>query len=85
MEVNSIRDKYNELSSELKHALSTMERKDRVFVIRDEIKDLQKLCPHNSGNYDFSTSDECPYCHAKFEHKKSTETDPDWVHGIKMY
>jgi protein-arginine kinase activator protein McsA len=66
MEVIDIKTRYNELSTELKKALSRMERSDRVFTIRDEIKALQKLCPHNNGNYDFSTSDECPYCGKKF-------------------
>ena len=66
MEVIDVKTKYNELSAELKKALSRMERSDRVFTIRDEIKALQKLCPHNNGNYDFSTSDECPYCGKKF-------------------
>lgn len=67
MDAENIKSKYNELSKELKHALSTMERSDRVFTIRDEIKDLQALCPHNMGSYDFSETDECPYCGKKFK------------------
>ena len=66
MDINSIKVKYEALNSELKQALSHMERSDRVFIIRDAIKDLQTLCPHNNGNYDFSTSEECPYCGKKF-------------------
>ena len=67
MEIIEVKQKYNELSAELKKELAKMERSDRVFTIRDEIKDLQSLCSHNIGNYDFSQSDECPYCGKKFK------------------
>ena len=66
MEVTDIKQRYMELSAELKKELAKMERSDRVFTIRDEIKDLQSLCSHNIGNYDFSQSEECPYCGKKF-------------------
>ena len=66
MDINNIKTKYQELNNELKQALSHMERSDRVILIRDAIKDLQKLCPHNNGNYDFSNTEECPYCGKKF-------------------
>ena len=66
MDINNIKVKYEALNSELKQALSHMEKTDKVFIIRDAIKDLQQLCPHNNGNYDFSDSDECPYCGRKF-------------------
>ena len=84
MDINNIKDRYNTLRTELKQVVAKMERSDRVFAIRDEIKELQNMCPHNMGSYDFSTTDECPYCGRKFEHKNK-ETNPDWVHGIKMY
>ena len=67
MEIKDIKTRYSELSTELKKELSKMERSDRVFVIRDEIKALQKMCPHNMGHYDFSQADECPYCGKKFK------------------
>lgn len=67
MEVNDIKLKYNELSMALKKELSKMERSDRIFTIRNEIKELQNLCPHNIGAYDFSNGDECPYCGKKFK------------------
>lgn len=67
MNIENIKDKYSELSKELKQALSTMQRSDRVFVIRDEIKDLQALCPHNNGSFDFTTTDYCPYCGRRFK------------------
>lgn len=67
MEAIEVKRKYNELSAELKKELSKMQRSDRVITIRDEIKDLQTLCPHNLGNYDFSQSESCPYCGKKFQ------------------
>ena len=67
MDINDIKTRYNELSAELKKALATMQRNDRVLTIRDEIKDLQALCPHNIGAYDFSKADECPYCGKKIK------------------
>lgn len=66
MDINSIKVKYDTLNKELKDAVSRMEKTDRVFIIRDAIKDLQQLCPHNNGNYDFSAEAECPYCGKKF-------------------
>lgn len=66
MNENDIHARYQKLSEELRSALSTMERSDRVFVIRDEIKELQNMCPHNNGSYDFSSQDQCPYCGKKF-------------------
>ena len=67
MDITNIKVKYESLNQELKQALARMERTDRVFIIRDAIKDLQKLCPHNNGSYDFSDTEECPYCGKKFK------------------
>ena len=67
METTEVKKKYAELSAELKKELSKMQRTDRVFTIRDEIKALQNMCPHNNGNYDFSDTNECPYCGKKFK------------------
>ena len=66
MDINSIKEKYDNLSKDLKQAVSRMEKTDRVFVIRDAIKDLQTLCPHDNGSFDFSTTEYCPYCGKKF-------------------
>ena len=63
---NEIAEKYHDLSLALKDALSRMERSDRVLIIRDEIKELQNMCPHNNGSYDFSEQENCPYCGKKF-------------------
>lgn len=67
MDINEIKTKYEKLNKDLKKALTRMELTDRVFVIRDAIKDLQALCPHSNGNYDFSDTDECPYCGKHFK------------------
>lgn len=82
MDINNIKAKYQSLNEELKVALTTMERKDRVFVIRNAMKDLQSMCPHNTGSFDFSTTDECPYCGKRF--KKQDKGD-DWICGVKVY
>ena len=66
MDMDNIKVQYETLNKELKQAVARMERTDRVFIIRDAIKDLQKLCPHNNGSYDFSDTEECPYCGRKF-------------------
>lgn len=66
MDINSIKVQYATLNKDLKEALARMEKTDKVFIIREAIKDLQHLCPHNNGNYDFSDTDECPYCGKKF-------------------
>ena len=67
MDINSIKTKYESLNIELKQALSRMERTDKVIVIREAIKDLQQLCPHDNGSFDFSTTECCPYCGRKFK------------------
>ena len=66
MDIDNIKVKYDNLSYELKQALARMELTDRVITIRDEIKDLQRVCPHNNGSFDFSQTDECPYCGKHF-------------------
>ena len=66
MDINSIKTQYENLSSELKRALARMELTDRVITIRDEIKDLQRVCPHDNGSFDFSQTEECPYCGKHF-------------------
>ena len=67
MDIDTIKNKHTELNEELKKAISTMELSDKVFVIREAIKDLQRICPHDNGNYDFSNTEECPYCGKHFK------------------
>ena len=66
MDMNDIKARYEVLNTELKQALARMEHTDKVFIIREALKELQTLCPHNNGNYDFSVDRECPYCGKKF-------------------
>ena len=85
MNGEQIQNRYKELNLELKDALSRMEHTDRVFRIRESIKELQSICPHSNGSYDFSNQESCPYCGKKFNPTMHTETVPDKVYGIKMY
>lgn len=66
MDIKEIKTQYNNLNSELKTALSRMEYTDRIVAIRDAIKDLQMLCPHDDGHVNFSKTPKCPYCGRKF-------------------
>ena len=66
MDINSIKSKYDNLNRELKDALSRMQLTDRVTTIRHSIQELQQMCPHDNGSFDFSTTNECPYCGRKF-------------------
>lgn len=67
MDINEIKTKYQNLNLDLRQALSTMEKKDSVILIRQQIEELQQLCPHKiNDTYDFSHSDHCPYCGKKF-------------------
>ena len=62
MNVNEIQQTYKTLNNELREAVSHMERSDRLFVIRQAIKELQNLCPHENDNYNFTHEEQCPYC-----------------------
>ena len=66
MDIEQIGKKYQQLNDELKKALSSMERSDKVFIIHNMMEDLQHECPHNNGNFDFSTTERCPYCGTRF-------------------
>lgn len=51
------------LNQELHHALSTMERSDKVKEIREKIKANQEACPHYSNKFNWEIKDNtCPYC-----------------------
>ena len=66
MNINEVKAKYDALNADLKIALSTMQRTDQVFVIREAIKSLQNMCPHNNGTTDFTQNGSCPYCGQHF-------------------
>ena len=52
----------HQLEDELKNALSTMEMKNTIPIIREKIKQNQAQCPHYDENYNFTYIDKCPYC-----------------------
>lgn len=54
------------LDKELKVALSTMEKKETIKKIKDQIKENQSRCPHFDAEYNFAwVDDTCPYCGKK--------------------
>lgn len=61
MNTNEIMNKYQELSKKLFVALSTMERKDTIFELKNEIASLQKDCPHNGTNFSLQNGC-CCFC-----------------------
>lgn len=51
------------LNKELHIALSTMEKKDTIKLIREQIIENQKHCPHFDNKYNWAIiEDTCPYC-----------------------
>jgi len=66
MNMTEIIAKHSHLSHQLAVALSTMERKDRIRELREQLIDLQNQCPHFSNEYGWAIiDDECPYCGKK--------------------
>ena len=55
MNIDEIITTRERLNKELRIALSTMERSDKVYKIKKEIIENQKACPHFSSKYYFST------------------------------
>lgn len=52
-----------QLDRELKIALATMERSNKIFEIKKAIIENQKQCPHFNANYNWVViNDTCPYC-----------------------
>ena len=67
MTIEEIMEKKRVLDMELQIALSTMERKDTLPLIKQRIEENQQMCPHNNGTYDFSSANGCPYCGKRFK------------------
>lgn len=66
MNIDEIISRRAELDIKLKRALSTMELKNTVSEIRDEMAENQMRCPHVSTRYNWSVIDGvCPYCGKK--------------------
>lgn len=68
MNMNEIIQRHDELSYQLRKALSTMERKSVIYEIRKELSEIQRICPHFSAEHNFAIIDGyCPYCGKKLE------------------
>ena len=51
------------LDQQLKFALSTMEKKETIFEIKQDIAKNQALCPHFSYDYNYKPiNGKCPFC-----------------------
>ena len=66
MNIDEIIRNKERLDAELLSALSTMEKKDAIFKIREQIEENQNACPHYSEKYNFErVNNICPYCGRK--------------------
>ena len=66
MTIKEIIDKTDELCYNIKVAAATMERKDELFELRRQLKEIQSNCPHVSQKYNWTIdNDTCPYCKKK--------------------
>ena len=67
MNIDEIISRHEELDRELRIALSTMERSDKIKHIRTQIIENQKQCPHFSNKYNWTIAYGCcPYCGFEF-------------------
>ena len=66
IDINEIIHTKNVLNDELRQALSTMEKKDTIFQIREKIAKNQERCPHYGAQYTKTKENCCPYCGKKF-------------------
>lgn len=63
MNIDTIIQTREDLESQLRFALSTMERSDKIKNIRLQIIENQQNCPHYSAKYNWTIADNiCPYC-----------------------
>lgn len=66
MTIKEIIDKTDVLCYNIKVAAATMEKKDELFNMRKELKEIQTMCPHVSAEYNWAViNDTCPYCKKK--------------------
>ena len=67
MTIDEISLRMSELNAQLRQAISTMERSDKVIYIRNLIKEIQSECPHASDEFQLDKQHKvCPYCGKKF-------------------
>lgn len=63
MNIDEIITNREKLDYELRLALATMERSNKIFDIKKKIIENQNACPHFSDKYNWTIVDEiCPYC-----------------------
>lgn len=68
MTIEEIMEKKKVLDMELQIALSTMEKKDTLQLIKQRIEENQQMCPHFSAEYNLERHlGHCPYCGKKVE------------------
>ena len=61
--IEDIIQTHERLNNELRLALATMERSDKIFNIKKQIIKNQLRCPHFDNNYNWAIIDDtCPYC-----------------------
>ena len=61
--IEDIISTHEQLARELRFALATMERSNKVEEIHQKIIENQKRCPHFDNNYNWAiVNDTCPYC-----------------------
>ena len=59
---------HERIARELRVALATMERSDRVNELHKELIENQKRCPHFSAEYNWAVvNGTCPYCGFRFD------------------
>ena len=63
MNVANIIKQREVISRQLTLALSTMNKKDTIKQLREQLIDLQAQCPHFDSNFNWAViDDKCPYC-----------------------
>lgn len=63
MNIDEIMRRRAQLDKELAIALTTMDRKDNIQKIREQILANQNNCPHYSEKYNYTRENNiCPYC-----------------------
>lgn len=63
MRIEDIITRRKALEKELKLAVATMERKDKIYELRVAMLENQKRCPHTSDKFNWELDGHnCPYC-----------------------
>lgn len=66
MTIDEIISARERIERRLNFALATMERKETIRELREQLIHIQDECPHHSPDYNWTWTDEtCPYCHKK--------------------